>query len=159
MSTPVNQPPHPDPAPFAAAGVPFATPVPPVAQVHPGQAHPGQALPVVRPVPGAAMYRFDGGAASWFGVQLLALLVTVCTLGICFPWAVVMVYRWQTKHTLLFGHRLRFTGSAWGLFGQWIKWWLLTVITLGIYNFWVYPRMTRWIVEHQCFAEPELALQ
>lgn len=117
------------------------------------------ALPVITPVPGAAMYRFTGGAASWFGVQLLGVLVTVFTLGICYPWAVVMTYRWKANHTYLFGHRLAFTGSAIGLFGQWLKWWLLVIMTLGIYSFWVYPRLTRWTTEHQRFAEPHLAIR
>ncbi len=94
-------------------------------------------------------FRFTGGAATWFGVQIAGVLVTVLTLGICYPWAVVMTYRWKAKHTYVNGYRMRFTGDAWGLFGQWIKWFLLTLITLGIYSFWVYPRLTKWIVEHQ----------
>jgi uncharacterized membrane protein YjgN (DUF898 family) len=92
---------------------------------------------------------FNGGAATWFGVQIGGFLVTVLTLGICYPWAVVMVYRWKTRHTFINGRRLRFTGSAPGLFGHWIKWFFLCIVTLGIYSFWVYPRLTRWIVEHQ----------
>ncbi|SJM47953.1 hypothetical protein CZ771_02210 [Actinomycetales bacterium JB111] len=92
---------------------------------------------------------FNGGAATRFGVQIGGVLVTVLTLGICYPWAVVMVYRWKTKHTFINGRRLRFTGSAPGLFGHWIKWFFLCIVTQGIYSFWVYPRLTRWIVEHQ----------
>lgn len=94
-------------------------------------------------------FGFDGGAGSWLGVCIGAFFVTVFTLGICYPWAVVMTYRWQCKHTYINGQRLRFTGSAVGLFGNWIKWLLLTIVTLGIYSFWVYPRMMKWIVEHQ----------
>jgi uncharacterized membrane protein YjgN (DUF898 family) len=82
-------------------------------------------------------------------MQLLATLVTTVTLGICYPWAVVMQYRWRANHTTVNGAQMRFSGSAAGLFGHWIKWLLLTVITLGIYSFWVVPRMTKWIVEHQ----------
>jgi uncharacterized membrane protein YjgN (DUF898 family) len=107
-------------------------------------AHRPSAMPV-------RAFAFDGGAGSFVGTAILAFLVTVLTLGICYPWAVVMFYRWKTNHTIVNGHRLRFTGSAWGLFGNWIKWWLLIIITIGIYSFWVYPRLTRWIVEHQEF--------
>jgi uncharacterized membrane protein YjgN (DUF898 family) len=96
-------------------------------------------------------FAFDGGAATYLGTALAGFLVTVLTLGICFPWAIVMRYRWQAKHTYIAGHRLRFTGSAPGLFGNWIKWWLLSIITVGIYLFWVGPRLTKWIVEHQEF--------
>jgi uncharacterized membrane protein YjgN (DUF898 family) len=92
---------------------------------------------------------FDGGAASYFGVILLAGLVTVCTLGICVPWAICMRYKWRAQHTLIYGNRVKFTGSGAGLFGNWVKWWLLCIVTLGIYSFWVVPRLIGWIVEHQ----------
>lgn len=95
------------------------------------------------------VYGFDGGALSWLGVGIGGFLVTVLTLGICYPWAIVMRYRWQAKHTYVNGLRLRFTGNAFGLFGQWIKWFLLCIITLGIYSFWVQPRLVKWVVEHQ----------
>jgi len=96
----------------------------------------------------STIYRFDGGAATYFGTALLATLVTVLTLGICLPFALVLFQRWRAKHTLLLGQRLRFTGSATHLFGLWIKWWLLCIVTLGIYGFWVGPRLMRWVVEH-----------
>lgn len=99
------------------------------------------------------LYRFDGGAVGWVGVQLAGFFVTALTLGICYPWAVVMNYRWRASHTLLQGRRLAFTGSAVGLFGQWIKWLALIIVTLGIYGFWVYPRLLQWTTEHQAFAE------
>ncbi|GAB2989583.1 MAG TPA: DUF898 family protein [Promicromonospora sp.] len=108
----------------------------------------GAPMPI-QPAPHAPLFGFDGGAATWFGVQLGGFLITLLTAGICYPWAVVMTYRWKTKHTYLQGRRLRFTGTAFGLFGHWIKWLLLMVVTLGIYSFWVYPRLTKWIVEHQ----------
>ena len=94
-------------------------------------------------------FGFDGGALTWLGVGIGGFLITVVTLGICYPWAVVMTYRWKAKHTYINGQRLRFTGSAWGLFGQWIKWLLLLIIPIGIYSFWLYPHLTKWIVEHQ----------
>lgn len=94
-------------------------------------------------------FGFDGGALTWLGIGIAGFLVTVLTLGICYPWAVVMTYRWQAAHTYINGRRLRFTGTAVGLFGHWIKWLLLMIVTLGIYSFWVYPRLTKWIVEHQ----------
>lgn len=99
-------------------------------------------------------FQFSGGAMSYLGMQILAFLVTALTLGICYPWAVVMKFRWQANHTTVNGAQMRFTGSAVGLFGNWIKWLLLMIITLGIYSFWVAPRMTKWIVEHQEVAVP-----
>lgn len=97
-------------------------------------------------------FQFDGGAGSFLAVGILSFLLTVCTLGLGTPWAVVMRYRWRTEHTIIDGRRLRFTGSGIGLFGHWIKWWLLCVVTLGVYLFWVVPRLTKWITENQDFA-------
>lgn len=102
--------------------------------------------------PDAPIFVFRGGAATWFGTQLLGVLITVLTLGICYPFAVVLVERWRASNTFLLGRPLQFTGTGWGIFGLWIKWFLLCIITLGIYSFWVYPRLTAWKVEHTVLA-------
>lgn len=96
-------------------------------------------------------FRFDGGAATFVGTALLGFLITLVTLGICYPFALVLNERWRAKHSYVDGRRLIFTGSAWSLFGNWIKWFLLSLITLGIYLFWVIPRLTRWKWEHTDF--------
>lgn len=95
---------------------------------------------------------FDGGLLQFIGWSLLGLLVTVCTLGICYPWAVTMQYGWQINHTVVEGRRLKFTGSAVGLFGHWIKWLLLSIITLGIYSFWVRIKILDWKARHTIYA-------
>lgn len=123
----------------------------------PADFHPAPAQPTYPQAPQYSVttapfqigFRFTGGAASWLGVQILGVLITVCTLGICYPWAIVMTYRWQAETTYINGYQMQFTGDAWSLFGNWVKWLLLCIVTLGIYSFWVYPRMTKWIVEHQ----------
>lgn len=95
---------------------------------------------------------FDGGLLQFIGWTLLGLLVTVCTLGICYPWAITMQYGWQINHTIIEGRRLKFTGSAVGLFGHWIKWLLLSIITLGIYSFWVRIKLLDWKARHTIYA-------
>ena len=40
---------------------------------------------------GSGESRFDGGLLQLVGWTLLGLLITVCTLGICLPWAYCMV--------------------------------------------------------------------
>ena len=95
---------------------------------------------------------FDGGLFQLIGWSILGWLVTVFTLGICYPWALCMVYGWRINHTVIEGKRLRFTGSAIGLFGQWIKWLLLTIITLGIYGFWVRIALEKWRVRNTIFV-------
>jgi len=96
-------------------------------------------------------FKFDGGAATYIGTAILGALLTVATLGICYPFAVVLMQRWRAKHSLIDGKRLVFTGSAWGLFGRWLLWLLLIFVTLGIYLFWVGPRIQRWKWEHTDF--------
>lgn len=95
---------------------------------------------------------FDGGAGTYLGTSILAVLVTVFTLGIAYPYALVLVQRWKAKHTYIKGFQLKFNGTGRGLFGQWIKWFILTLITLGVYGFWVYPKLQQWIVEHTDFS-------
>ncbi|MEG0693447.1 MAG: DUF898 family protein, partial [Oscillospiraceae bacterium] len=80
---------------------------------------------------------FDGGLLQLIGWSLLGTLITIVTLGICYPWAVCMKYGWETRHTVVNGRRLAFDGNGAQLFGNWIKWCLLTIITIGIYSFWV----------------------
>jgi uncharacterized membrane protein YjgN (DUF898 family) len=96
-------------------------------------------------------FHFDGGAATYVGTALLGLLITICTLGICYPFALVLKERWRAKHSYIDGQRLTFTGTGIGLFGTWIKWFLLIIITIGIYSFWVGPRIVRWKWEHTDF--------
>ena len=95
---------------------------------------------------------FDGGLLQLIGWQILGVLVTVFTLGICLPWAFCMIYNWETKHTIIEGHRLAFDGSAFQLFGHWIKWLLLIIITFGFYSFWVNIKLTQWRIKHTYFA-------
>lgn len=95
---------------------------------------------------------FDGGILQLIGWKILGAIITTITLGICYPWAVCMVYDWETKHTVVDGKRLRFDGSAVGLFGNWIKWLLLTIVTLGIYSFWLNIALKKWKTKHTHFA-------
>ena len=95
---------------------------------------------------------FDGGLLQLIGWKILGYIITIFTLGICYPWALCMVYRWEAKHTVIEGRRLDFDGTAVQLFGQWIKWVLLTIITLGIYSFWVSIKVKQWKVKHTHFA-------
>ena len=96
---------------------------------------------------------FDGGLLQLIGWQILGGLVTALTLGICYPWAICMIYRWEAKHTVINGRRLKFNGTAIQLFGNWIKWLLLTIITLGIYSFWLNIKLIQWKTKHTEFAD------
>ncbi len=103
------------------------------------------------PSPEAPSY-FDGNLLQYIGWNILGFLVTLFTLGICCPLAIVMIYKWKTEHTVIGGRRLYFDGTAIQLFGMWIKWWLLCVVTLGIYSFWLVIKLEQWKVKHTHFA-------
>ena len=94
---------------------------------------------------------FDGGLLSYVGWIILGGLLTSCTFGICYPWALCMIYGWKINHTVIEGRRLQFNGTAIGLFGNWIKWLLLIVVTLGIYSFWVHIKLEQWRVKNTTF--------
>lgn len=96
---------------------------------------------------------FDGGLLQLIGWSLLGWFITVISFGICYPWALCMVYGWRIDHTVIEGRRLKFTGTALGLFGQWIKWLLLIIITFGIYSFWVRIALEKWRVKNTIFVD------
>lgn len=98
---------------------------------------------------------FDGGLLQLIGWNILGWLVTICTFWICYPWSFTMVYRWESKHTVINGKRLKFDGTALQLFGNWIKWLLLTIITFGIYGFWIPIKLKKWKIKHTSFVEDE----
>lgn len=95
---------------------------------------------------------FDGGLLQLIGYKILGAIITLATFGICYPWAVCMVYNWEIKHTIINGKRLTFDGSAIQLFGNWIKWLFLTIITLGIYSLWIQISIKKWKTKHTHFA-------
>ena len=96
-------------------------------------------------------FHFDGGAGTYLGTGILAALITICTAGICYPFALVLLERWRCKHTYIDGQRLMFSGTGMGLFALLIKSLVLCIITFGIYSFWVVPRIQAWKVEHTDF--------
>ena len=86
-------------------------------------------------------------------------MITLFTLGICYPWAFCMVYRWEAKHTVINGNRLQFDGTATQLFGKWILWMFLSVITCGIYIFWLNIALKKWKVKHTHMIQDNGELQ
>ncbi len=95
---------------------------------------------------------FDGGLLSLIGWSILAGLITLFTLGLGYPFAACMLYKWEARHTIINGRRLCFDGNGWQLIGKWIVWMLLTLITLGIYSFWLVIKLKQWRIKHTHFA-------
>jgi len=98
---------------------------------------------------------FDGSLLQLIGCELVCLLVTVLTVGICYPFAICFFKRWETKHTVIEGKRLAFDGRGMQLFTQWIKWWFFCLITLGIYSFWLPIKVKHWVTMHTFISDNE----
>lgn len=96
---------------------------------------------------------FDGGLASYIVTVIFATILTIFTLGLAYPWATCMIYRWKIEHTVIEGRRLVFKGTGGSLFMNWIIWFLLTIITLGIYGFWVFIKLENWKVQNTYFLD------
>ncbi len=95
---------------------------------------------------------FDGNVFQKIGWIIVCFLIIVVTAGIGLPWAMCIMKRWETKHTVIDGRRLRFDGTAVGLFGKWLLWLFLIIITVGIYAFFVTTKLKKWVIKHTHFA-------
>ncbi len=92
--------------------------------------------------------KFTGGILGYIGIGLLSFFITLLTLGIGLPWAIVIKENWYVNNTIINGQRYYFDGKGSQLFGNYIKWFLLTIITLGIYSFWLVIKLKQWKVKH-----------
>lgn len=96
--------------------------------------------------------KFTGRLLGLIGIGIITILITVFTLGIAYPWAVVIKEKWYASHTIIDGNQMKFTGTGGSLFGNYIIWLLLSIITFGIYLFWLKIKMTQWITKHTHIA-------
>lgn len=95
---------------------------------------------------------FDGTTLQLIGWRLLGGLITLLTLGIAYPWAACMLWRWEACHTKVEGKRLYFDGRGGQLMGKYILWYLLTLLTLGIYGLFLPVQLLKWRYAHTRFA-------
>ena len=126
--------------------------------------------------------KFTGGMFGFMGIYIVAMLLTVCTLGIGAPWAACMMTRWTTKNTVIDGKRLQFDGKGGGYWGlillcslplmaictlmsyttyyvQGPSMAVLLTVAAGVlsflYFFWFAIRMQKWTVKHTHFEKVE----
>lgn len=118
---------------------------------------------------------FDGNAFQYLGWFLLGTLLTLVTLGIGFPWAACMLYRWEAQHTYIGGNQLRFTGTGLQLLGVWLIIEVLSVFAvifavafsaakpaitviaiaaLASFGAWAWTYLKSWTIKHMVFANP-----
>ncbi|MBR4799904.1 MAG: DUF898 family protein, partial [Clostridia bacterium] len=103
--------------------------------------------------PSPASSYFDGKTIQHIGWNLLAFFLTVITAGIAYPWAMCMSMRWEVKHTVINGRRLKFTGNGAQLFGKYILWLFLALITAGIYLIWLTISVAKWKAKHTVYED------
>lgn len=101
----------------------------------------------------ADVFAFDGGAATYWTVFLLGIIVSGVTVGLATPWVICWHQKWRAAHTMIGGRRLEFTGSGGSLIFLWLKWIVFTVCTCGIYMLWMVPSLNKWVVEHTRFVK------
>lgn len=94
---------------------------------------------------------FDGNIFQKIGWKILALLLFIVTGTLGLPWAVCISYRWECKHTVINGKRLKFDGKGSQLFGRYLLWLLLSIITFGIFLFWLSNNIKKWKIKHTVF--------
>ncbi len=80
-------------------------------------------------------------------------LIILFTCGICYPWAIKMIYSWEQRHKIYCKRRCVFDGNVWQLFGTWILCVFLSAITLGIYTFWIPIKIKKWQIKHTHLLE------
>lgn len=95
--------------------------------------------------------QFDGTVLSMIGYQFCAVLFTVLTLSLAYPWVLCMLKRWETRHTIIDGRRLCFDGTGGQLIGKWILWVVLSIVTFGIFLLWLPICVRRWAAKHTHF--------
>lgn len=131
---------------------------------------------------------FDGEVLQLIGWKFLAWLLTAVTFGIAYPWAVCMVQRWETKHTVIESNRLKFDGKGIQLLGVWILLAILPfallavallfaraaiqtsapqvivllivcgVIVAACWSYFVQIQIKKWITKHTQFQDPVRAI-
>jgi len=96
---------------------------------------------------------FDGDLLGKILNVIVAVAMTLFTLGIALPWAFCLLCDWDTRHTVINGKRLKFDGTGIQLLGNWIIWLLLIIATVGVYSLWVSIKLRQWEVKHTHFDE------
>jgi hypothetical protein len=97
---------------------------------------------------------FDGSVWGYFGVRIIAFIVTILTLFLGSFWAKCYKERWEARHTYIDGKQFLFDGTGWQYFGKCILWLFLTIITFLIYSFWLVVKSRKWLNSHT-HIEPE----
>lgn len=77
--------------------------------------------------------KFTGHWFGLWGIGIVCNLITIISLTLLYPVAVVLKAKWYASHTIIDGEQQVFVGGVGSLYGNYIKWFLLSLITIGLY--------------------------
>ena len=102
---------------------------------------------------GAALVVVVGGVKDIENIKIDVKLIALAVVALFFvllglAWAEIRFMKWETKHTIISGNRVKFNANAFQLLGSCIKWTFLTIITVGIYALWLPIKVRQWKVKH-----------
>lgn len=98
-------------------------------------------------------FEFKGKGGGLFWLFIWTNFLTLITLGIFGPWALVAQLKWITANIFIDGKRLCFKGTGGGYIANWLLIMLVSIITIGIYIPWGIVRIYRWILSNTYFAD------
>ncbi len=91
---------------------------------------------------------FDGNTLQLIGINILSFIISFCSLGLLYPFAVCLKLNWINKHSVINRKKLVFDGNSLQLWGKYLLWCFLTIITLGIFSLWIPILMLKWQSKH-----------
>ena len=101
---------------------------------------------------GVALVMFVGGigeeGATIGGLQIALIVVAAFLAMLGIAWAAIRFIKWNTKHTVISGNKIKFNGNAFQLLGNCLKWAFLSIITVFIYALWLPIKFRKWKVKH-----------
>ena len=102
---------------------------------------------------GAGLVVVVGGVKDVNNIQIDAKLIVLAVVAVLLvllglAWAEIRFMKWETKHTIISGNRVKFNGNAFQLLGNCFKWTFLTIITVGIFALWLPIKVRKWKVKH-----------
>ncbi len=68
----------------------------------------------------------------------------LCGIGVC--WFFIIGLKYDIKHRVINGQRLRFTASTWNLFWNCVKWVIFSLSV--VYLLWLLPSMKKWACKY-----------
>ena len=93
--------------------------------------------------------QFEGNGGQYFSVVIFHLgLLSMVTLGLYLPWALVRLFKLKASHATIQGERTTFSGTGGQFFVRLLLNGLLTLVTLGFYGPWAFCHIFKWKADH-----------